>query len=81
MRLRRLSPRTEEAYLQWMRRYHEFRGGRDPALLFLYREVPGLDVPWPGDLVRAKGAGRLPVVLSRKETRAVLAKLNETASR
>jgi len=31
MRLRHLSRRTEEAYLQWMRRYYEFHGRRDPA--------------------------------------------------
>ena len=33
MRLRRFSPRTEQAYLGWMRRYHEFHGRRDPAEL------------------------------------------------
>ena len=33
MRLRHFSPRTEEAYLGWMRRYHEFHGRRDPATL------------------------------------------------
>jgi integron integrase len=33
LRLRHLSPRTEEAYLGWMRRYHEFHGRRDPQKL------------------------------------------------
>jgi integron integrase len=33
MRRRHLSPRTEEAYLGWMRRYYEFHGRRDPAQL------------------------------------------------
>lgn len=33
MRLRHFSPRTEQAYLGWMRRYHEFHGRRDPAKL------------------------------------------------
>ena len=33
MRLRHFSPRTEQAYLDWARRYCEFHGGRDPALL------------------------------------------------
>lgn len=32
MRLRHLSPRTEEAYLGWMRRYHDFNHRKDPAL-------------------------------------------------
>ena len=31
MRLRHLSRRTEEAYLGWMRRYHEFNHRKDPA--------------------------------------------------
>ncbi len=31
MALRRLSPRTQKAYLGWMRRYHVFCTGRDPA--------------------------------------------------
>ncbi len=33
MRLRHLSPRTEEAYLQWMRRYFDFHGRQPPATL------------------------------------------------
>lgn len=33
IRLRRLSPRTEKAYLHWMRRFHSFNGGQDPATL------------------------------------------------
>ena len=82
MRLRHLSPRTEEAYLGWMRRYFRFHGRRDPselgaehvtgflkvlatherisastqnqalaALLFLYRDVLGRDLPWMNDLI------------------------------
>ena len=41
------------------------------ALLFLYREVLELDVPWLDSLVRAKRPQRLPVVLTRDEVRAV----------
>ena len=107
MRLRHLSPRTEEAYLGWMRRYHEFNGRRDPAgfgaervtaflnqlvserdvsastqnqalsaLLFLYRDVLELALPWLDGLVRAQRPARLPVVLSRDEVRAVLRALD-----
>jgi integrase len=44
------------------------------ALLFLYREVLG--VPLAGiDAVRAKVPGRLPVVLTRDEVRAVIGRL------
>ncbi|MHA7838977.1 MAG: integron integrase [bacterium] len=103
MGLRRLSPRTQEAYLGWMRRYHEFHGRRDPArlgaehvtaflnmlanerhvsastqnqalaaILFLYRQVLEIDLPWLDDLVRAPIRQRLPVVLTRDEVRRVL---------
>ena len=33
MRLRHLSPRTEQAYLHWMRRYFAYHGGRHPGEL------------------------------------------------
>jgi integron integrase len=48
------------------------------ALLFLYGDVLGLRLPWLDDLVRARRPGRLPVVLSRAEVRAVLACLHGT---
>src|SRR6267143_2046950 len=46
------------------------------ALLFLYREVLDVDLPWLEDVVRAKRPQHLPVVLTRDETRAVLQRLN-----
>jgi integron integrase len=46
------------------------------ALLFLYREVLGQDLPWLEDLVRAKRRPYLPVVLTRDEVRAVLDRLD-----
>jgi integron integrase len=46
------------------------------ALLFLYREVLGVSLPWLEDVVRAKRPQYLPVVLTRDETRAVLQRLN-----
>ena len=45
------------------------------ALLFLYRDVLGLDLPWLDGVVRAKRPARLPVVLTREEVRAVLHRL------
>lgn len=102
-RLRHLSPRTEEAYAHWIRRFVVHHGGRRPAelgaehvteflsalatdgrvsastqnqalaaLLFLYRDVYGRDLPWLGTVVRAKRPVRAPVVLSRAEVRRVL---------
>src|SRR2546428_13392864 len=41
------------------------------ALLFLYREVLELDLPWLDDVVRAKRPHRLPIVLTREEVRAL----------
>ncbi len=46
------------------------------ALLFLYRDVLGADLPWLDGIVRAKRPARLPVVLTREEVRAVLARLD-----
>lgn len=37
------------------------------ALLFLYRHVLGIQLPWMDEIVRAKRNRRLPVVLSRSE--------------
>jgi integron integrase len=49
------------------------------ALLFLYREVLEQDLPWLDSVVlRAKGAQRLPVVLTRAEVRAVIRELPGT---
>ena len=45
------------------------------ALLFLYRVVLELEVPWLDGLVRARRPERLPVVLTRDEVRAVLQRL------
>lgn len=45
------------------------------ALLFLYREVLGLKLPWLGDVVRAKRPRRVPTVLSRAEVSQLLAAL------
>src|SRR5881296_376449 len=45
------------------------------ALLFLYRDVLEVDLPWLDGIVRAKRPQRLPVVLTRDEVRAVLRRL------
>ncbi len=46
------------------------------ALLFLYREVLAIDLPWMENVVRAKRPRRLPVVLSRGEVQALLMRLD-----
>ena len=46
------------------------------ALLFLYREILGIQLPWLDDLVRAKRPQHLPIVLTRDEVRVVLGRLD-----
>jgi integrase len=46
------------------------------ALLFLYRHVLEVELPWLDSVVRAKQSERLPVVLTREEVRAVLRELD-----
>lgn len=45
------------------------------AILFLYREVLALDLPWMANVVRAKRPPRLPVVLSVQEVERLLSQL------
>lgn len=47
-------------------------------MLFLYKEVLGIDLPWLDNIERAKAPKRLPVVLTREEVQAVLARLQGT---
>ena len=46
------------------------------ALLFLYREVLGMDLPWMDGLVRAKPSTRMPTVLSVGEVHRLMACLD-----
>jgi len=68
-----------EAFLTALATRHEVAAGTQnqalAALLFLYREVLGQDLPWMDGVVRAKRPRRLPVVLSRDEVRRLLAQL------
>jgi len=55
---RQVSPSTQNQALQ--------------ALLFMYRYVLEIELPWLDDVVRAKPKRRVPVVLSRNEARLLL---------
>ncbi len=46
------------------------------ALLFLYRDVMGRDVDWIDGMVRGKKPKRVPVVLSRREVKALLERMS-----
>ena len=109
IRARHYSRRTEDAYVDWVKRFIVFHRMRHPAtmgapeltaflsslavrckvapstqnqalaaLLFLYRNVFGEDLPWLDDVVRAKKPMRLPVVLSPTEVRRLLDRLDGT---
>jgi integron integrase len=109
IRLKHYSIRTEQAYLDWVKRFILFHGKQHPrsmgkpeieaflsylavernvsastqnqaksALLFLYREVLGVELPWLEDIEQAKTPKRLPVVLTEPEVQAVLALLSGT---
>ena len=110
IRVRHYSIRTEEAYVDWARRFVRFHGRRHPrelgapevaaflthlavdrtvapstqnqarsALMFLYRDVLQLELPWLlQEVVAAKTQRRLPVVLTPSEVRALLGELNGT---
>ena len=61
---RRVSPATQNQALQ--------------ALLFLYRQVLEIELPWLNGVTRATQPKRLPVVLTRAEVRALLSQLQGT---
>lgn len=107
IRLKHYSIRTEDAYVQWIKRFIIHHGKRHPAemgaaeveaflthlavegqvsastqnqarsaLLFLYKEVLGVELPWLDNVEQAKKPKRLPVVLTEEEVRALLSELS-----
>jgi integrase len=58
---RKVSPSTQNQALQ--------------AILFLYRKVLEIELPWLDDVVRAKPQRRIPIVLSQREVNVILASL------
>ena len=107
IRVKHYSIRTEDQYVQWIKRFIFFHGKRHPrdlgaadveaflsdlavngrvaastqnqalsALLFLYREVLEITLPWLDNVTRAKPSQRMPVVLTPAEVRAVLDRMD-----
>jgi integron integrase len=105
------SLRTEQAYLDWIKRFILFNGKRHPvdlgageveaflthlaavrnvspstqnqaksAILFLYRHVLDVELPWLDRVEPARAPQRLPVVLTREEVALLLDKLEGTSS-
>lgn len=106
IRAKHYSYRTEEQYVDWIRRFILYSDKRHPAemsapevakylthlavqrrvsastqnqalaaILFLYRHVLEIDLPWLDNVVRARTPEHLPVVLSRREVQTLLAQL------
>ena len=46
------------------------------ALLFLYRDVLGVDLPWMDEVIRAKRPARLSVVLTQRDVTRVLVRIS-----
>ena len=100
------SVRTEEAYVNWIKRFIVYHNKRHPnemgsaeveafltnlavarnvsastqnqamaAVLFLYKEVLGVDLAWLDSVTRARRPRRLPVVLSKPELQSLLVRL------
>ncbi len=107
IRLKHYSIRTEEAYVQTIKRFILFHHKRHPqqmgageirqylshlategqvsastqnqalsALLFLYREALGIELPFIDGIERAKRPVRVPVVLTREEANEILSQLS-----
>ena len=64
------------AFLSWLATERDVAAATQnqalAALLFLYKQVLGLDLPWLGGLVRAQRPVRLPTVLTEAEMRRLL---------
>ena len=106
IRFKHYSIRTEQAYVDWIKRFIRHFGKQHPkdlgaievqaflthlavagrvaastqnqaksALLFLYKEVLAIELPWLDKVESAKEKKRLPVVLTRDEVMAVLSRL------
>jgi integron integrase len=106
IRLKHYSIRTEQAYVQFIKRFILFHHKRHPlemgvdeirqflshlategrvsastqnqalsSLLFLYRDVLGVELPLITGVERAKRPARVPVVLTREEAAQILAQM------
>jgi integron integrase len=109
LRVKHYSLRTEQVYVDWIKRFIWFHGKRHPkdmgateieiflshlaversvsastqnqaksALLFLYKDVLQIELPWLDNVTQAKVPKRLPVVMTQNEAKAVLARLEGT---
>jgi integron integrase len=107
LRVKHYAIRTEQSYVDWIKRYIYFHGKTHPkdlgaqdveaflthlavagkvsastqnqaksALLFLYREVLEIKLPWLDNVTQATAPKKLPVVLTVSEVQTVLSRLS-----
>ena len=107
IRFKHYSIRTEQAYVDWIKRFILFHDKRHPvdlgaahveafltdlasahhvsastqnqaksAILFLYKEVLGIELAWLDGIESAKRSERLPVILTAAEVHTLLRKLH-----
>ncbi|MEQ1531940.1 MAG: integron integrase [Sideroxydans sp.] len=107
LRVKHYAIRTEQSYVDWIKRYIYFHDKTHPkdlgaqdveaflthlavagkvsastqnqaksAILFLYREVLEIQLPWLDNVTQAKAPKKLPVVLTVAEVQAVLSRLS-----
>ncbi len=80
---REMGEREVEAFLTLLATKGDVAAGTQNqallALLFLYREVLRLELPWMDNVVRAKRPRRIPVVLSREEVMRLLSAMEGQA--
>ena len=80
---RELGPEHVEAFLTSLAVEHQVSASTQnqakSALLFLYKEVLGVELPWLDRVENAKQPRRLPVVLTRAEVDALLASMQGTS--
>ncbi len=69
-----------EAYLSHLATARDVAAGTQNqamhAILFLYKQVLGVELPWLDGITRAKPSKRLPCVLTQAEARALLAQVD-----
>ena len=109
LRVKHYSYRTEQSYIQWIKRFIYFHHKQHPvnlgeaeinaflthlavnkhvtsstqnqalsALLFLYKQVLGIELAWLDGITRAKRPSRLPTVLAKDQVLQLLDAINGT---
>jgi integrase len=77
VRVRHYSPRTEESYVAWVKRYVRFHGLRHPELAGVPEITRFLSALAESGRLSASSQTQAPVVLTKDEVRTLLARLRD----